>query len=224
MKNIKIFAPHPRADGALYANSRMRFLAIVLDLILLALMMQVVIFVLYFIYPAPGLPVAALDKRHMEIELDINDKLLLAKYMIRYLVVNVVQCVLAVVYFVCMWFKFKRTPAKALLCMKLVDDKTLMDPTLIQCVKRAFAAMLSLFPLCLGLLWLGISRKNQTWHDKISGTIVVHTDKSGEIIKSNIGIAQYDEGVMHFIKNVILAYRDFLSKIVIFLKKITKIQ
>jgi uncharacterized RDD family membrane protein YckC len=45
---------------------------------------------------------------------------------------------------------------------------------------RALASLLSLLPLGLGFLWILFDPQGQTWHDKISGSVVVSTVPRGE--------------------------------------------
>jgi uncharacterized RDD family membrane protein YckC len=40
-------------------------------------------------------------------------------------------------------------------------------------IVRALASLLSLLPLGLGFLWILFDPQRQTWHDKISGSVVV---------------------------------------------------
>jgi uncharacterized RDD family membrane protein YckC len=40
-------------------------------------------------------------------------------------------------------------------------------------IGRFFAYFVSIFPACLGFLWIAFDRRKQGWHDKIAGTVVV---------------------------------------------------
>ena len=50
-------------------------------------------------------------------------------------------------------------------------------PALKQCLIRAVAAPLSLVCFGLGYLWFYIGNTQQTWHDRLSHTMVVHIPK-----------------------------------------------
>lgn len=38
------------------------------------------------------------------------------------------------------------------------------------------AYFVSIIPLCLGLIWVGIDRRKQGWHDKLTNTVVVYSE------------------------------------------------
>ncbi|MEO8407836.1 MAG: RDD family protein, partial [Oxalobacteraceae bacterium] len=37
----------------------------------------------------------------------------------------------------------------------------------------------SALPFCLGLIWVGLDKRKQGWHDKLAGTVVVRPKKRG---------------------------------------------
>ena len=37
----------------------------------------------------------------------------------------------------------------------------------------------SIIPLCLGLIWVGLDKRKQGWHDKLAGTVVVRSKNHG---------------------------------------------
>ena len=53
-------------------------------------------------------------------------------------------------------------------------------PTLVVASVRFFAALLSWAPAGLGFLWQLWDRDRLTWHDRISGTRIVHYPKPGK--------------------------------------------
>jgi uncharacterized RDD family membrane protein YckC len=53
--------------------------------------------------------------------------------------------------------------------------KTVNKPTVKQSVIRYLAYYVSLIPLGLGFFWIAWDDKKQGWHDKIAGTIVIHS-------------------------------------------------
>tara|TARA_B110000967_G_scaffold167306_1_gene175776 strand:+ start:1229 stop:1774 length:546 start_codon:yes stop_codon:yes gene_type:complete len=78
------------------------------------------------------------------------------------------------------WLKFQATPGKMATSLKLVDAKTGNTITTGQSIGRYFAQILSLIPFGLGYFWIAFDRKNQSWHDKLAGTVVIrnrHVEK-----------------------------------------------
>ena len=68
----------------------------------------------------------------------------------------------------------KATPSMMYYHHQLVSQKTMGRATIFQLIIRYFVAYLS-FLLCgLGYLWILMDRKNRTWHEIASGTIVIY--------------------------------------------------
>lgn len=74
------------------------------------------------------------------------------------------------------WFcvRFLGTPGKMVMKLRIVDCSTGEKMTMTQSIGRYLAYIPALLPLGLGLMWIGIDPKKQGWHDKLAGTIVVH--------------------------------------------------
>ncbi|MBT8083218.1 MAG: RDD family protein [Gammaproteobacteria bacterium] len=53
-------------------------------------------------------------------------------------------------------------------------------PAVAQATVRFFAALLSWVPLGLGFLWQLVDRDRLAWHDRLSGTRLVHYPKPGK--------------------------------------------
>jgi len=90
-----------------------------------------------------------------------------------------VQLVIPLAALLLFWRYFKATPGLLAISAKIVDAKTLAPASAGKLVVRAvaLAVMLALIvPLGIGLLWIGIDRKKQGFHDKIAGTVVVYDD------------------------------------------------
>ena len=85
-------------------------------------------------------------------------------------VLNFVLPAIAVVVF---WHFKSATPGKMALRLKIVDAKTGEKPTTSQLIIRYLCYYVSILPLCLGLIWVGIDERKQGWHDKIAGTLVL---------------------------------------------------
>ncbi len=71
------------------------------------------------------------------------------------------------------WLKFAGTPGKRLLKIRVVDAKTGKHLTMLQSVVRYFGYLVASFPLGLGFIWVLLDEKNQGWHDKLAGSVVI---------------------------------------------------
>ncbi len=71
------------------------------------------------------------------------------------------------------WVQQQATPGKRVLGMKIVDATSLGPPAFRQYVLRYIGYAVSALPLCLGFLWALFDARNQGWHDKLAGTLVL---------------------------------------------------
>jgi len=76
------------------------------------------------------------------------------------------------------WLRFFGTPGKMATKLKIVDAKTGNKLSLGQAIGRYFAYIPSPLPLGLGIIWVGIDKKKQGWHDKLAGTVVIRSNRS----------------------------------------------
>lgn len=90
---------------------------------------------------------------------------------------------LPILYILGFWFTKKATPGKMIFSSQIVDAKTGGTPSKGQYIGRYLGYILSSLPLCLGFLWAAWDKRKQTWHDKLSGTVVVKptTDPAKQI-------------------------------------------
>ena len=86
------------------------------------------------------------------------------------LVFNYVLPAIAVILF---WVYKSATPGKIALKLSIVDAKTGEKASKGQLIGRYFACYISTIPLLLGIIWVGIDKRKQGWHDKLAGTVVV---------------------------------------------------
>lgn len=77
------------------------------------------------------------------------------------------------------WSAKDATPGKMVIGARIVDAKTGGSPTLGQHIIRYLGYFVSTIPACLGLIWVGIDRRKQGWHDKLAGTVVVRRKNGG---------------------------------------------
>ena len=66
------------------------------------------------------------------------------------------------------------TPGKMAISARIVDAKTGGRPSTPRLIVRYIAYIVSMLPLFLGFVWIGIDRRKQGFHDKIAGTLVVY--------------------------------------------------
>jgi uncharacterized RDD family membrane protein YckC len=71
------------------------------------------------------------------------------------------------------WSYKSATPGKMLTNLTIVDAETGYKPTTVQFICRYFAYYVSIIPFFLGIIWVGIDKRKQGWHDKLAGTVVI---------------------------------------------------
>ena len=86
------------------------------------------------------------------------------------LLMNYIFPAVAVVAF---WIYRSATPGKMVLRLTIVDARTGGKPSTGQFIGRYFGYYVSIIPFFLGLIWVGIDKHKQGWHDKLAGTVVV---------------------------------------------------
>lgn len=77
------------------------------------------------------------------------------------------------------WSAKHATPGKMAIGAIIVDAKTDQPPSFKQHLIRNLGYFVSIFPFCLGLIWVGIDKRKQGWHDKLAGTVVVRKKNRG---------------------------------------------
>jgi uncharacterized RDD family membrane protein YckC len=81
--------------------------------------------------------------------------------------------VLPAMVIVAFWMYRSATPGKMAMNLTIVDAKTGGRPSTLQFVGRYFGYFVSVLPLMLGIIWVGIDKRKQGWHDKMAGTVVI---------------------------------------------------
>ena len=66
-----------------------------------------------------------------------------------------------------------------ILKLVIVDEKTGGTPTISQWVVRYVGYYVAMLPFFLGLAWVGIDKRKQGLHDKLSRTVVVKKPRGG---------------------------------------------
>jgi uncharacterized RDD family membrane protein YckC len=71
------------------------------------------------------------------------------------------------------WTKWQFTPGKHAIGAIIVDAKTGDKPSTKEYLIRYAGYFVSMIPLFLGIIWVGIDRKKRGWHDLLAGTVVI---------------------------------------------------
>ncbi|MGQ0384444.1 MAG: RDD family protein [Gammaproteobacteria bacterium] len=77
------------------------------------------------------------------------------------------------------WIYRQATPGKMAIGARIVDAKTGGKPSTGQLIGRYLGYYVSIIPLGLGIIWVGIDERKQGWHDKLAGTVVVRPSVRG---------------------------------------------
>ena len=80
-----------------------------------------------------------------------------------------------------LWNRLQATPGKMALSARIVDADTGRAPTFTQFVIRYVGYFVSAIPFCLGLIWVGLDRRKQGWHDKMANTVVVRPAAAAQV-------------------------------------------
>lgn len=90
-----------------------------------------------------------------------------------------ISYVLPAIVVILFWIARQATPGKMAIGATIVDAKTGGKPSLRQDLIRYAGYFVSTIPFCLGLIWVGIDKRKQGWHDKLAGTVVVRRKRRG---------------------------------------------
>lgn len=88
---------------------------------------------------------------------------------------NYILPAIAVIVF---WVYKSATPGKMATKLTIVDAKTGGKPSTGQFIGRYLGYYISTIPLFLGIIWVGIDKRKQGWHDKLAGTVVIRSNKT----------------------------------------------
>ena len=136
-------------DGKEYAGFWIRFGAMLIDLV-------VMIIVLY-------IPLTMIDGE----EYWIGEQFIYGFWDV------ILGYIVPIVVTIWFWLRYSGTPGKMATRLRIVDAATGNKMTTGQAIGRYFAYTIAILPLCLGLIWVGIDKKKQGWHDKLAGTVVI---------------------------------------------------
>jgi uncharacterized RDD family membrane protein YckC len=91
------------------------------------------------------------------------------------------------------WLKFQATPGKMATNLRVVDAFSGNTLTKGQAIGRYFAQILSMIPFGLGYFWIVIDKKNQSWHDKLAGSVVIRSFSVEKVVFEGLKNKMKDE-------------------------------
>ncbi len=81
---------------------------------------------------------------------------------------------------VILFWRWKQgTPGKLMFRLRIVDASSGGEPSLGQWYRRYLGYVLSSLPLLMGFFWVAWDPRCQGWHDKLAGTVVIHSPRRG---------------------------------------------
>ena len=86
------------------------------------------------------------------------------------ILLNYILPALAIIIF---WIYKSATPGKMAMKLTIVNANTGEKPSTGQFIGRYLGYYVSMLPLFLGIIWVGIDKKKQGWHDKLANTVVI---------------------------------------------------
>jgi len=171
-------------DDVEYVGFWPRVGAAMIDTVLLALVTTPLLIAVYgWTYYEPAQELKVDDPNKILSQLDLNSLGLGLKGPADFLIQYVAPAIAVVMF----WIYLKATPGKMAIRAEVVDAKTLAPLTVGQSIGRYLGYYASIFPCCLGLIWVGIDPKKQGFHDKLAGTVVIykrHPTERDELIEA----------------------------------------
>jgi uncharacterized RDD family membrane protein YckC len=76
------------------------------------------------------------------------------------------------------WIYKSATPGKMIVGARIVDARSGGPLTTGQCIGRYLGYYVSLFALCIGFLWVAFDPRKQGFHDKLAGTVVIRARRN----------------------------------------------
>jgi uncharacterized RDD family membrane protein YckC len=100
----------------------------------------------------------------------------------RYLFDSTLQIVTMGLVIVPFWVKIGATPGKYLLRMRVVDSQTLKPISTTHAILRYVCYASCILTLGIGILWVGLNKKKQGFHDLLAGTRVIILPKGHRFV------------------------------------------
>lgn len=140
-----------------YAGFWIRFVAYLVDSLLIGIPTLIVAFVLL-----SGNQPLSQDPAQLQAQLQTNGS-----------VIQLVSLVTGFVYFVFFWTQGS-TPGMRLVNIRVADQTTFQSIGAGKAVLRYFGWVVSSFCCLIGFIWAAFDSRKQGWHDKMGGTVVIY--------------------------------------------------
>lgn len=166
----------PPPAGTQYARVRRRFGAWLIDMVVLALVAAVLLWPIaadLFRTIVDALPDRARPGRTYTPEVQAAISEAFAAATPAFLRASAILQLLALAYLAGSWAAFGRSPGMALVGIRIAREEDGQPPGPGRVVIRYAGYLLSAFPFLFGFIWAIFDKRNQAWHDKLAGTIVV---------------------------------------------------
>jgi len=85
----------------------------------------------------------------------------------------IIQYIFPIVAVILFWVYRSATPGKILLKLRIVNAEDGGKPSVGRFILRYIGYILSAIPLLLGYFWVAFDKRKQSFHDKISKTVVI---------------------------------------------------
>jgi uncharacterized RDD family membrane protein YckC len=171
----------PPPIGTVYAGVGIRFVALILDLvplIALGVIMVGPVFADMYQTLIDALPDRVLPGRTSFPEMQAALEEMMSGALPGLTRASVLFQLGGTLYFAGSWLAFSRTPAMALVGLRIVREEDGGRLDLARVAIRYGGYLLSAAPLLLGFAWAIFDNRNQAWHDKLAGTLVVRAAPS----------------------------------------------
>jgi len=144
-----------------YVGFWARFVASLLDSILLLIISGFIVFAYFSIF-----------------NIDIFEGDLSSFEQSSFMAFSMVSNFLPMILVIAFWRYWGATPGKMAFSAKIVDAKTGEPPSTGRLILRFFAYIISALPFYLGFVWIAFDKRKQSWHDKLARTVVIKQYKS----------------------------------------------
>ena len=171
--------PRSFPEDVQYAGFYVRFIAMLIDSIILLLPFSIVFGILSNVIwgSPPPMPDSAQISQTQDPQVAIQvfrETLLAPEAFTRILIDNLIAFVLTCILFAVFWHFYASTPGKMVFGVKIIDAKTGQPPSRRQDLIRAFAYLVSTIPLMAGFFAIMFDKRKRGWHDQLAGTLVVY--------------------------------------------------
>lgn len=142
-----------------YAGFGVRFLASLIDSVVLAVFLMII-----------GIGLAMIFKSHLETMTAAQLSSISSVVWIKLIFFLVAAFLFPILF----WRKYDATPGKMIFKMKVVDADNFQKLSFSKGFIRCIGYFVSSLILCLGYLWVIFDKRKQGWHDKMANSVVIY--------------------------------------------------